>query len=374
MRASFSAHRLAAFTPGGLIVAMLIAATTVGVARAGDLNPPAGPVQETGKTLREIEPRTALSVDNTPGDTGALYIITTAGSYYLTGNITVAGRYAIEVAPSAGHVTIDLMGHTVTLVPAGITVNPTTGIFANDSSDRTLTIRNGVVRAQIAFTNTAILVEGGANTVIEDVRVHGTARGIVTPDHSTVRRCDVSQVLSNVDDAAGIQAGVYSTVEDCRVRGVNSTGTTAHIRVGAHSIVRDCQVVSSEPCEIGIDAGSGSMVERNLIRNDNSVLGFTGVSCPGGSLTARANTMSSLNTGTSTGVSCGGASTIQDNVFSGFDLGVNIGGAADCLITRNHFRGGTAFSANFPASNIIGPTVGPGGAAASNNPHANYAN
>lgn len=358
----------------GIASFCLIAAMFASAARAGDLNPPAGPVQETGKTLREIEPRTALSADNTPGGSGALYIITTSGSYYLTGNISAGGRYAIEVAPSAGDVTIDLNGFTITLVPSVTPVHTATGIFANDSPNRTLTVRNGVIRAQITFTNVALAVEGGANTVIEDVRVHGTARGMVAPDHSTIRRCDVSQVLSNVDDAAGIQAGLYSTVEGCRVRGVNTTGTTAHIRVGAHSIVRDCQILSTEPCEIGIDAGSGSMVERNLIRNDDSVLAFTAISCPSGAMTARGNTVSSLNTGTSTGISCGGASTIQDNVFSGLDLGINIGVAADCLITRNHFRGGTTINSNFPASNIIGPIVNAGGAAASDNPHANYSN
>lgn len=359
---------------------VLVCASFLGVsvaaspARAGDLNPPVGPVQPTGKTLRQIEPRTALSAENTPGDSGAHFIISNSGSYHLTGNMFVGGQYAIEVAPSAGDVTIDLMGFSITLIQSIAPVNPTTGIYANNSANRTLTIRNGVVRAQVAFTNTAVLVEGGANTVVEDLRVHGVGRGIVTPDHSTVRRCDVSQVLSNVDDAAGIEAGLYSTVEDCRVRGVNTTGVTAHIRVGAHSIVRDCQIACTEPCEVGIDAGAGSMVERNLIRNDDSVLTFDAISCPGGSLTARGNTMTSLAAGTHTGIACGGASTIQDNVFSGFDIGINIGVAADCLIVRNHFRGGTTVNSNFPASNIIGPMVGAGGAAASNNPHANYSN
>lgn len=342
-------------------------------ASAGDLAPPPGPVEASGKRLREIEPRVALSAQNTPGDSGALYIITTAGSYYLTGNVSVAGRYAIEIAPSAGDVTIDLMGHTITLVQTISPVNPTTGVYATDSATRTLTIRNGVIRAAVAFSSTAVRVDGGANTVVEDVRVHGAGVGIITPDHSTVRRCEVSNVQSNVDDGAGIQTGLYSVVEDCRVRGVNTTGVTALIRVGGHSVVRDCHVASTEPCEIGIDAGSGSMVERNLIRNDDSTLTFDAISCPGGSLTARGNTVTSTAAGTHTGIVCGGASTIQDNVFSGLDLGVNIGVASDCLIIRNHFRGGITVNSNFPASNIIGPMVGSGGAAASSNPHANYA-
>lgn len=357
-------------TPAELVAVTIAICTT---ARAGDLNPPAGAVEPTGKTLRQIEPRAALTSENTPGDSGALFIIPGTGSYYLTGNVTVGGRYAIEIASFAGDVTIDLMGYTITLIAGLFPVNPTTGVYAPASTTRTITIRNGVIRSQLVSNTTGVLIEGGANTVIEDVRVQGVGRGIVVPDHSTVRRCDVSQIQSNFDDGAGIEAGLYSTVEHCRVREVNTSGTTAHIRVGQHSVVRECQIAGTSPCEIGIDAGSGSVIDHNLIRNDDSVLTFTGIQCSGGSLTARGNTFTSLASGTSTGISCGGASTILDNIFSGLDLGINIGVASDCLIVRNHFRGGTTVNANFPASNIIGPMVGPGGAAASSNPHANYA-
>ncbi|MFM9957444.1 MAG: right-handed parallel beta-helix repeat-containing protein [Phycisphaerales bacterium] len=353
--------------------AVLSWAVVANICGAGDLNPPAGAVEPTGKTLREIEPRTALTFENTPGDSGAAFIIPFTGSYYLTGNVTVGGRYAIEIASFAGDVTIDLMGYTITLI-MGPQVNPTTGVYAPALATRTVTIRNGVIRNQVATGTTGILIEGGANTVIEDVRVQGVGRGIVVPDHSTVRRCDVSQIQSNFDDAAGIQTGLYSTVEHCRVREVNTNGTTAHIRVGAFSVVRECQIVGTAPCEIGIDVGSGSVVERNLIRNDDSALAFTGI-LSSGSLTARGNTLTNVTAGTSTGISCGGASTIQDNVFSGLDTGVSIGSASACLIVRNHFRASaTDVQANFPASNIIGPTVGSGGAAASSNPHANYSN
>lgn len=61
-----------------------------GSAEAGDLNPPAGPVSPTHKTLTEIEPRTAISMANTPGDADSLFKITQPGSYYLTGNITAS--------------------------------------------------------------------------------------------------------------------------------------------------------------------------------------------------------------------------------------------------------------------------------------------
>ncbi|HRJ49802.1 MAG TPA: hypothetical protein PKU91_04680, partial [Phycisphaerales bacterium] len=76
---------------------------------AGPLDPPAGPVAGTYKTLTEVEPRIAINAVNTPGGANSLFRITQPGSYYLTGNITgVIGKHGIEIAASG--VTIDLMG------------------------------------------------------------------------------------------------------------------------------------------------------------------------------------------------------------------------------------------------------------------------
>src|SRR5690606_25957259 len=58
---------------------------------AGPVNPPAGPVAPTHKTLTEVEPRIAVNAANTPGASGAMYVISQPGSYYLTGNITSTG-------------------------------------------------------------------------------------------------------------------------------------------------------------------------------------------------------------------------------------------------------------------------------------------
>lgn len=90
-----------------------------GSALAGDLNPPAGPVAPTHKTLTEIEPRTAINLANTPGDADSLFKITQPGSYYLTGNITgVAGKHGVEIATSG--VSLDLMGFTLTGVAGSL--------------------------------------------------------------------------------------------------------------------------------------------------------------------------------------------------------------------------------------------------------------
>ena len=79
-----------------LVVAALLLVPAFAV--AGPLNPPAGAISSTAKTLVEVEPRTAISSTNTPGDADSQFRITAPGSYYLTGNIAgVANRKAIEV-------------------------------------------------------------------------------------------------------------------------------------------------------------------------------------------------------------------------------------------------------------------------------------
>jgi hypothetical protein len=97
------------------------ASTIAGVAvlNAGPLDPPAGPINGTFRTLAEIEPRTPINSTTCPGDADSLYRITRAGSYYLTGNLTgVSGKSGIEIAVS--HVTVDLMGHVLTGVAGSI--------------------------------------------------------------------------------------------------------------------------------------------------------------------------------------------------------------------------------------------------------------
>ena len=81
-------------------------------ALAGPLNPPAGPVVSTYKTMTDVEPRTAVSAAGTPGDATSVVRITQPGSYYLTGNITgVAGKSGVVIA--ANNVTLDLNGFNI---------------------------------------------------------------------------------------------------------------------------------------------------------------------------------------------------------------------------------------------------------------------
>jgi hypothetical protein len=70
----------------------------------GSLTPPAAPAP-TMKTLDQIEPRTRI-----PGGTSG-FTITASGSYYLSGNLSIASGDAVTI--NASNVTLDLGGFEV---------------------------------------------------------------------------------------------------------------------------------------------------------------------------------------------------------------------------------------------------------------------
>ena len=347
-------------------------ATFIAIAFAGPLDPPAGPIESTNKPLAEIEPRTALSSTNTPSNGQSRFVISTSGSYYL-----VAGSPApliinhIEIGPSATNVTIDLMGHMLTVSSFRAAITAPAAPAA-----RTLVIRNGTIRG--SGPSNGILVDSEATVIIEDVRFESLSRVIDVAGAATVRRCDVRDCnlsgLPGVSSSAAIDVGANSIVENCRVDTAIGSGSNPCVRVGNNSVVRDCVLTQTNTGEFGIDAGSTCIIENNVIRNDGDAATFTAVQI-GAAGIVRDNVFSTLAAGTHIGVAGTSITTVVDNVFSGYDTAVSLGGASDCLVVRNHFRGAsTAIDATFPGSNIFGPLVTAGGVAASNNPHANYSN
>lgn len=82
----------------GRVAVVLVCIGATMTALAGDLDPPAGPIAPTMKTLQEVEPRIAINASNTPGDAEALYVISAPGAYSLAANVAgVAGKHGIKI-------------------------------------------------------------------------------------------------------------------------------------------------------------------------------------------------------------------------------------------------------------------------------------
>jgi hypothetical protein len=89
---------------------LFISTSLIHICSAGQLQPTSAPAT-TMKTLDQIEPRIAIGADTTPGDAESLYKITSPGSYYLTGNISINFKHGISVI--ANDVTLDLCGYRI---------------------------------------------------------------------------------------------------------------------------------------------------------------------------------------------------------------------------------------------------------------------
>lgn len=85
------------------LLGVAVAIAPAQLSEAGSLTPPGAP-SSTMKTLDQIEPRTSIA--NVP------YTITQSGSYYLTGNFSVASGDGITIG--VDDVSLDLNGFTIT--------------------------------------------------------------------------------------------------------------------------------------------------------------------------------------------------------------------------------------------------------------------
>jgi hypothetical protein len=136
------------------------------LAHAGPINPPTGPVAATSKPLGELEPRTAINSTNTPGDAGAVFVITTNGSYVLSADVYApAGKIGIKV--TASNVSIDLNGFSVGgALGSGAGVSTPIGI-----GGATFNLRNGVI---LNMGGAGVFAEA-QNMLVENVSVSDCA-------------------------------------------------------------------------------------------------------------------------------------------------------------------------------------------------------
>ncbi len=228
----------------GLAAIALIA--TAGLLVAGPLDPPAGPISSTYKTLTEVEPRIAVSATNTPGDADSLFRITQPGSYYLTGNITgEAGKHGIEIEASG--VTLDLNGMDVQGVAGAFA-----GVVAY-SGFADISIVNGSVRF---WPGAFGVVVDGERGHVERIRASSNLGGIDVGSGSVVSEC-----IAEGNSSDGIRAASNCRISDCTATGNLVNGIKGFLATS----VTNCSVTDSG--WNGIEVYDGSVVTNCSLRD-----------------------------------------------------------------------------------------------------------
>ncbi|MCC6425833.1 MAG: right-handed parallel beta-helix repeat-containing protein [Phycisphaerales bacterium] len=276
------------------------------ISHAGPLDPPAGPVAPTYKTLNEIEPGKPVNLVNTPGDGDSVFKITAPGRYYLTGDVVGAsGKSGIEI--EASHVTLDMKGFQI----RG-SAGSTTGIDGNGTGPGSptsagyITLKNGLITG---WGSHGVTANNAGAWIVEEVKFAGNSGTGITVNSGTVfTRCyfysnglDGCQTSNHVEfyycfgslnGGHGFAAGSDSAFVNCeagsnagsgivvplggRVTGCTTTLNNGHgIVVGDGGSVDNCHVDNNHGG--GIMVGKGGNVSRCALNGNGTTTSNHGI-------------------------------------------------------------------------------------------------
>jgi hypothetical protein len=249
------------FLLGGLAgVATAVVASRAG---AGPLNPPAGPVSNTGRTLDDIYNRVGTTGELRtviPGGNGP-YTISSPGSYVLAGN---RNHSAAPLTISVSDVRLDLNGFTLT---------------TSSTTEPCLNITDGASRVFVSNGTTVggfygVSLGNGVGVRLADVSVFQAIRyGVYSIGFGggsgrmhVVERCTVVQTglnssATDTADVMGIRlSGSCGHVRDCLVLNtiVNGSGEVWGIScAGYGSVISGCTVSNphNETTAFGVASG-----------------------------------------------------------------------------------------------------------------------
>lgn len=304
-----------------------------GLAPAGPLNPPAGPITSTGKTTQEVfdkvataEPRIAINATNTPGDATAVAVITQPGSYYLTADMVVpAGKGGIRVM--ADHVTIDLNSMTIRRAPG------TTGLWGitddgnGDDGYQQFSVRHGRI---VGFGANAAAVYAGVTSLLvaDDLNISMCENGLTVENGAAIATNIRASGTSNTL-GIGIRGNDGTVVADSRLY---TFGVGANVSYGV------ARTSTFAGCGTGVDVSRGR-VEHCVFTTSNA--GATGVQA-----NAYAAVVSCFAYNMQVGVKIMNIQvSVEDNDLVGCGTGVQIN-ANDASVRGNRFKGNTDAAAN----------------------------
>jgi hypothetical protein len=357
------------------VVFALLAATTLHLTAtglfAGDLNPPAGAVGETMKTLDEVEPRTPISQADIP------FQILKDGSYYLTESVRVANPGdAFVIRVGVDNVTLDLRGFTIFGATGGAQANY--GILIEQGVEN-VTIRDGdIVTCGLAglyageTTDVRVLrvtssdhggygfAMGTSSQLIDCVAHSNAADGFQTGDGCSLVRCVArNNFLTGITVGVGCRVtdstandnfgiGIYAFV-NCVV-----TGSVANFnRVDGIAIsggkATDCMARGNTgngfsgsgaftSCVASSNGADGfSVTSASVLQNCSSSYNNIGFTLDDGSAALNCEAQSNSKQGFVVSNSTLEACSAHNNVLSGFMA--NRGNLTDCAATNNSLHG-----------------------------------
>jgi len=218
-----------------------------------------------------IDQNRALAGGVTPGDSpGFPVVITTSGSFRLSGNLVVSdvNTTAISITTGASAVTIDLNGFSI-VGPVTCSISPTvcdsaaddpgdifgSGVGIRSQVRDSLTVKNGSI---VGMGRYALFQLGGPQVIIDSVHAKENGLGGLWPSSGLVINS-----VATINGGIGItsNAGVIknSVVTRNAGDGIASTGLPLNIQ--------DCQIYSNGG--FGIDfASSGGLIGSNLIHGN----------------------------------------------------------------------------------------------------------
>ncbi len=202
-----------------IIFFLVVLCVFSGRAYAGNLDP-SDPPDSTMKTLAQVQPR--CPVQSLSGDPTSTYLISQAGSYYLTHNIT-GEENKNGIAVQADNVTIDLNGFSIVGV-----ANSLSGIFfASDSVGGT--VKNGLISS---WGQNGIHAENLTSGSFSRLTCEAnSASGIVMDSDSLVSHCLVRENGSN-----GIGGSDNCIIRDCVARNNHAAGFSLY----SGGLITDC--------------------------------------------------------------------------------------------------------------------------------------